>query len=106
MSVMDKFSLKDRVAIVTGGNRSIGRAIAVGLAEAGATVVIAARDQGKSAEAVNEIQGLGGKAVALPVDVSQRDSIQRLHDTVEKEVGPTDVLVNNAGIGFHADALT
>lgn len=106
MSILEKFSLEGKVTVVTGGNRGIGRAIAMGFAEAGATVVIAARDEEKSAEVVAEFERLGQKAVAVPTDVSKRDEIQRMHDTVIADVGPIDVLVNNAGIGFHADALT
>ena len=105
MSILDRFSLKGRVAVVTGGNRGIGRAIAGGFAEAGATVVIAARNEKKSAEAAQEIEAAGGRAVAVTSDVSDRAQIARMVDTVTSDVGPIDVLVNNAGIGFHADAL-
>lgn len=106
MSILDKFSLKGKVAVVTGGNRGIGRAIAGGFAEAGATVVIAARNEKKSAEAATEIEASGGRAIAVTSDVSDRAQIERMIDTVTSDVGPIDVLVNNAGIGFHADALT
>ena len=106
MSILDKFSLKGKVAVVTGGNRGIGRAIAGGFAEAGATVVIAARNEKKSAEAATEIEASGGRAIAVTSDVSDRAQIERMIDTVTSDVGSIDVLVNNAGIGFHADALT
>ena len=106
MSILDKFSLKGKVAVVTGGNRGIGRAIAGGFAEAGATVVIAARNEKKSAEAAKEIEASGGRAIAVTSDVSDRAQLERMIDTVTSDVGPIDVLVNNAGIGFHADALT
>lgn len=106
MSILDRFSLKGKVAVVTGGSRGIGRAIAGGFAEAGATVVIAARNETKSAEAVKEIEASGGRAIAVTSDVSDRAQIERMIDTVTSDAGPIDVLVNNAGIGFHADALT
>lgn len=106
MSILDRFSLKGKVAVVTGGNRGIGRAIVGGFAEAGATVVIAARNEKKSAEAAKEIEASGGRAIAVTSDVSDRVQIERMIDTVTSDVGPIDVLVNNAGIGFHADALT
>ena len=106
MSILERFSLEGKVAVVTGGNRGIGRAIAGGFAEAGATVVIAARNEKKSAEAVKEIEASGGRAIAITSDVSDRTQIERMVDAVNADVGPIDVLVNNAGIGFHADALT
>jgi NAD(P)-dependent dehydrogenase (short-subunit alcohol dehydrogenase family) len=105
MSVMDKFSLDGKVAVVTGGNRGIGRGVVDAFAEAGAHVVIAARDADKSASAVSEVNAAGGSAVAITTDVSERESIQHLHDQVIEQFGTVDVLVNNAGIGFHADAL-
>ncbi|AEV30199.1 dehydrogenase of unknown specificity, short-chain alcohol dehydrogenase like protein [Sphaerochaeta pleomorpha str. Grapes] len=105
MSIFDKFSLKGKVAVITGGNRGIGRAIANGFADAGATVVIAARNEAKSAEAVAEINATGGHAIAMKINVSDRAQIEEMVQTVETEIGPIDVLVNNAGIGFHADAL-
>ena len=105
MGIFDKFSLEGKVAVVTGGNRGIGRAISNGLAEAGAIVVIAARDKIKSAEAVEEIKASGGNALAVATNVSSRNQIEEMVQYVEKNVGPIDILVNNAGIGFHADAL-
>lgn len=105
MSIFAKFSLEGKIAVVTGGNRGIGRGIADGFADAGALVVIAARDAEKSAAAVAEIEAAGGKAFVVATDVSERDSLQALHDEVVERFGTVDVLVNNAGIGFHADAL-
>ena len=106
MSIMDKFSMAGRVSIVTGGNRGIGRAIAKGLAEAGSTVVIAARDMDKSAEAVDELRQAGATAMAVEADVADRDALESMLATVLDAHGQVDTLVNNAGIGFHADALT
>lgn len=105
MTILDKFSLAGKVTVVTGGNRGIGRGIADGFAQAGAQVVIAARDTERSAQAVAEITADGGKAVAIAADVASRESLQALHDEVIARFGTVDVLVNNAGIGFHADAL-
>jgi NAD(P)-dependent dehydrogenase (short-subunit alcohol dehydrogenase family) len=106
MSIMDRFSMRGKVAVVTGGNRSIGRAIAIGFAEAGAAVAIAARDEEKSEETVAELRRLGARAVAVRTDVADRGDLENMAATVARELGPIDVLVNNAGIGFHADALT
>lgn len=97
---MQLFSLAGKVAIVTGGNSGIGLGIAQGLAEAGATVVIAGRDQEKSAQAVSMIQQAGGAALAVSCDVTHQASIEALVQEVMDSCGGVDVLVNNAGINI------
>ncbi len=87
-----------KIAIVTGASRGIGRGIALALAEAGATVICAARDQGKLDDVVKEIAAAGGKAHAHPVDVASRESIEALISSTVTGHGRIDVLVNNAGI--------
>jgi NAD(P)-dependent dehydrogenase (short-subunit alcohol dehydrogenase family) len=106
MSVLDLFSMDGKVAVVTGGNRGIGRAIARALAEAGASVAIAARDEDRSAPVVTELESLGRRATSVRTDVTNRDEVNAMVSEVTRQLGPIDVLVNNAGIGFHADALT
>ena len=106
MSIFDKFSLRKKVAIVTGGNRGVGKAIALRFAEAGAAVAIVARDEKKSEETLTELRGLGATAIAVTADVTERSDLEAMLATVTDELGPVDVLVNNAGIGFHADALS
>jgi NAD(P)-dependent dehydrogenase (short-subunit alcohol dehydrogenase family) len=106
MSILDKFSMRGKVALVTGGNRGIGRAIAIGLAEAGASVAIAARDEQRNAQTVAELEKLGARAVAVKTDLAERNDILSMVRAVEGALGPIDVLVNNAGIGFHGEALT
>ena len=106
MSILDKFSMRGKVSVVTGGNRGIGKAIAVGLAEAGSSIVIAARDEAKSEDTLAELKKLGVPAIAVKTDVANRDDLEAMVETVASELGPIDVLVNNAGIGFHANALT
>jgi len=94
---MKRFDLSGRVAIVTGGNGGIGLGMARGLAEAGAAVVVAARNAAKSAGAVKELEALGARAVALEVDVRREASCRALvRETVER-LGRLDILVNNAG---------
>ncbi len=89
------FSLAGRVAIVTGGNRGIGLAIADGLAKAGATIVIAARD----AEAgQNAAARLGANAAFIETDVTNPDSCNAMITETETRFGRLDILVNNAGI--------
>jgi 3-oxoacyl-[acyl-carrier protein] reductase len=93
--------LTGRVALVTGGSRGIGQAIAVSLAEAGAAVAVNYREKAAEAEAVVEaIRGKGGKALAVRADVSQAAEVARMMMEVERGLGPVDVLVNNAGVGL------
>jgi NAD(P)-dependent dehydrogenase (short-subunit alcohol dehydrogenase family) len=106
MSIFDKFSLQGKVAVVTGGNRGIGKAVAVGFAEAGAMVAIVARDEKKSQETLAELHDMGAKAIAVTANVAERSDLEAMLSAVTEGLGPVDVLVNNAGIGFHADALT
>lgn len=87
-----------KIAIVTGASRGIGRGIALGLAEAGATVVCAARDLERLNAVVAEIGAAGGQAQAHVVDVSSRESIEALISATVAAHGRVDVLVNNAGI--------
>ncbi len=94
------FDLKDRIAVVTGGNGGIGLGMARGLARAGAHVVIAARNAEKSAGAVKEIERVGGHASAVTTDVADEGAVTQLMDTVRTRHGKLDVLVNNAGINI------
>lgn len=92
--------LKKRVALVTGGSRGIGRAIALALAKAGASVAIAYRDRSQEAASVLEaIHQDGGRAVAIAADVSLASAVVAMISDVEQQLGPVDILVNNAGIG-------
>jgi 2-deoxy-D-gluconate 3-dehydrogenase len=94
------FDLKDRVAVVTGGNGGIGLGMGRGLAEAGAAVVVAARNAEKSARAVAELRGLGATAEAIEVDVANEGSVQALIKAALARFGRLDILVNNAGMNI------
>jgi 3-oxoacyl-[acyl-carrier protein] reductase len=90
--------LQGRIALVTGASQGIGRACALELARAGATVVLAARNEIKLAEAVEEIQGAGGEAAAIPLDLASEESIKSVAKSLVESYGKIEILVNNAGI--------
>ncbi len=92
------FSLAGRAAIVTGGNGGIGLGIAEGLARAGASVAIAARDRSKTDSAVKGLSALGTKVIGLDIDVADEASIGNAVSAAAKQFGRLDILVNNAGI--------
>jgi 2-deoxy-D-gluconate 3-dehydrogenase len=94
---MRLFDLKGRVAVVTGGNGGIGLGMAKGLAEAGASVVVAARNAEKNAAAVKALEGLGAKALAVATDVTDEASVQAMVKATVERFGALHILVNNAG---------
>jgi NAD(P)-dependent dehydrogenase (short-subunit alcohol dehydrogenase family) len=89
--------LTGQVAIVTGGGRGIGRAIATSLAQAGAAVAVLARSADQLAETIAIISNLGGRALAYPTDVTDHTAVQAAVAEIERQLGPIDLLVNNAG---------
>jgi 2-deoxy-D-gluconate 3-dehydrogenase len=92
------FDLSGRVAVVTGGNRGIGRSIALGMAAAGASVAILSRNAERNASVLAELKAIGNKALALPLDVTQRAKLADTMAGVEAALGSIDILVNNAGV--------
>ena len=94
-------SLTNRVALVTGGSRGIGRAVALALANAGASVAVNYRERTDAARAVvDAIRSSGGRAMAVGADVSRSAEVSAMVSAVAGELGPIDVLVNNAGIAL------
>ena len=91
------FDLNGKVALVTGGNGGIGLGMALGLARAGARVVVAARDARKSEEAVAALRAAGSDAFALSADVTDEVAVTKLFDDAAARCGRLDILVNNAG---------
>ena len=91
------FDLYERVALVTGGTSGLGRAIAFGLAGAGASVTVASRDEAKVAETVRALAELGEGHGGVRLDVADPESITRVFSQIERERGRLDILVNAAG---------
>jgi NAD(P)-dependent dehydrogenase (short-subunit alcohol dehydrogenase family) len=102
------FSLDGRVAVVTGGNSGIGRAIAAALAHAGARVVVIGRDEKRLTETVAELRAAGRSAVAVSVDLSDRAALAQAAEAAAGEFGEPDILVNSAGVNLRPpmDELT
>src|SRR5690349_5734702 len=92
-------TLKNQIALVTGGNRGIGRAISIAFAAAGANVIVNYQNRAEEASGVAaEIQKLGRRCAVIQADVSQSPEVDRLVTDAEKQVGGITILVNNAGI--------
>ncbi len=96
----DIFDLSGKVAVITGGAGGLGREVACGLAEFGAGVVIADQDRQALTEVENRLEGLGRRALALELDVTDRGSVERAADKVVQQYGKLDILVNAAGINI------
>ena len=96
MASLDRFSLQGRAALVTGGSRGIGRAIAIALAGAGAKVAVSSRKADACQAVADEITAAGGTAIAVPGHAGRADEIERTVATVMESFGRLDILVNNA----------
>jgi 7-alpha-hydroxysteroid dehydrogenase len=97
MGVLDRFRMDDRVAVITGGGRGIGAAIALTFAEAGADVVVSSRTEEQLAEVVSQVEALGRRAVAVTADLNEIESLHALVDRAVEEFGRLDTVVNNVG---------
>ncbi len=105
MHFKDMFDLSNKVAIVTGGGRGIGKFMATGLAEAGAKLVIASRKVENCEQAAKELEALGAQVLVLKLDMASKEDIENLVTATMEEFGRIDILVNNAGITWGAPTL-
>ena len=105
MKAADMFSLKGKVALVTGASSGLGTQFAKALADNGAAVVLVARRAERLKALKGEIEGKGGKAIAIEADVTDRAAMTRAFDSAEKAFGTVTILVNNAGIAHGGRAV-
>src|SRR6478609_6391950 len=96
----NRFDLRGKVAVVTGGNGGIGLGLAHGLADAGADIAVVGRNETKSAAAVADLRARGVKAIAVTTDVTDKAAVAAMIDRVVKELGRIDILINNAGMSI------
>lgn len=94
--------LQGKIALITGGGRGIGRAIALAFTQAGADVAVTARTQAEIEAVAEEVSALGRRACAVPCDVTEKESVFRMAAAVQARLGRIDILVNNAGTGRSA----
>src|ERR1700691_6659595 len=105
MAAKNPFDLTGRVALITGGNGGLGRSMALGFAKAGASVAIFGRNEAKNAAVLAELRAVGGRALALRVDMTNDAERAAAFAQGEKTLGPVHILVNNAGGGAFKPAL-
>jgi NAD(P)-dependent dehydrogenase (short-subunit alcohol dehydrogenase family) len=104
MSILDRFRLDGKVAVITGASSGLGVAFAEGLAEAGADIAICARRVEKLEQTRSRVEATGRRCIAVPADVAKPEDCQRFVDAAVSELGRVDILINNAGIGTAAPA--
>ena len=97
MSILDQFRLDGQVAVITGGGRGIGEAIAIGMAEAGADIVVAARRTNEIEAVAEKVRALGRRALAITTDMMEIEQVQALADQTFKDMGKLTCWVSNAG---------
>jgi len=102
--VLQKFRLDGQVALVTGGGQGIGRTLAIGLGEAGCKVAVADLAVDRAESVVAELQAKGIESIAIKVDVSKKDNVEAMVQTVLEKFGDLHIACNNAGIVFHSDS--
>jgi NAD(P)-dependent dehydrogenase (short-subunit alcohol dehydrogenase family) len=105
VSILEKFRLDGQVALITGASHGMGEGIAVGFAEAGADVALAARSADDLERVAGRVRALGRRALVVPTDVADLSAIQAMVDRTKAEFGQIDVLANFAGVGFRKNII-
>ncbi len=100
-----RYDLKGKVAVVTGSGQGLGKWIALGLAEAGADILVADLVRENASQTAQEIEKMGRRSIFAEVDVGNPEAVKRTMETARRELGSLDILVNNAGINIHKKAL-
>jgi NAD(P)-dependent dehydrogenase (short-subunit alcohol dehydrogenase family) len=104
MTVLDTFSLKGKKALVTGGNRGLGKAFAIAFAQAGAAVAVCGRDEERNAAAVRDAAAQGVELMPITADITDDSEVDRMTQQAVDVLGGLDVLVNNAGTCYHNES--
>jgi NAD(P)-dependent dehydrogenase (short-subunit alcohol dehydrogenase family) len=100
-----RYDLKNKVAVVTGSGQGLGKWIALGLAEAGADILVADLVEEKAKQTAKEIEKIGRRSLSMVLDVGDISAVSKMMDIAKKELGSLDILVNNAGVNVHKKAL-
>jgi NAD(P)-dependent dehydrogenase (short-subunit alcohol dehydrogenase family) len=100
MATQTNKELSGKIALITGGSRGLGRAMALSLSAAGATIALAARDEEKLRSVKSEIEAAGGKAAIYVADVVSEESVAKLQSSIASELGAVQILINNAGVNI------
>jgi NAD(P)-dependent dehydrogenase (short-subunit alcohol dehydrogenase family) len=102
---LEVFSLQGKTAIVTGASQGIGEAIAIGLAEAGANLVLAARNEANLAKVASEITAKGAKCITVKTDILKSSDLESMMDKAVAKFSKVDILINNAGVTMNKPAM-
>ena len=105
MSTSSSINLSGKIALITGGSRGLGRAMAISLAKAGATIALVARDAEKLNAVKAEVEAAGGKAAVFVADVVSEESVQRLQTDIAAQLGTVQILINNAGMNIRKNLV-
>ena len=104
MGLLEKFSLEGKTVLITGGSKGLGKAVALGLADAGANIAVASRGIDLCEDSAHEISQKGVKTIAIQADVTKPDQVENMVQTTVSEFGSLDVIFNNAGTAIVAPA--